>query len=612
MTEQTQTPALVPVVGGANYARAAHAGAWLVGSVTVFTGLCAWLMPAGWTLALIGDSLAAGLALTAAIFAFRNASRSQGQEREFWLLIMVGSILWFFSLLLWSIYEVGYRRPVPDDGIIDILLFVKLVPFTAAVALQPHKVHDRRFRGFGFLDVSILMLYAMYLFMFYAFSYRLLPGRLSVYNYRFNLVDLGGNLLFVVCTGAAYLSAKGTWRNLYRLYFLAASTYCIASNASNTAMDAGHYYSGGMYDVPLVAAMAGFVSLGIIGGGWLKDRRIAVAAAEVSGEAPDKRLFLPSYLAMMATISMPVIGYWLLTSGAHSKLFGFRLAITLVTILLMTLLISVKQDLLTGNLIGSLKRLTETYGRIDQFKSHLVQSEKLTALGALVAKVANEIRGAMAATRGEALKVTERGETATRVQAMAGKIGQYAQRTDALVENMLLFAQETPLELASVEIKPVVESALQLSRIGKHANVRVEVRQEEACPNVRGDSSQLLHVFLEIVANAGYVLEEAGGGSLEISIAASNGHVQVEFADSGPGIKEPQHLFEPFYTTKPVGKGTGLGLSTCYGIIQQHAGEISYRNRPEGGALFLISLPVFETRTVARGEVLAIPGEGTR
>ena len=65
----------------------------------------------------------------------------------------------------------------------------------------------------------------------------------------------------------------------------------------------------------------------------------------------------------------------------------------------------------------------------------------------------------------------------------------------------------------------------------------------------------------------------------------------MEFADSGPGVKEPERVFEPFYTTKTVGKGTGLGLSTCYGIIQQHNGEISCRNRPEGGALFSIQLP---------------------
>jgi signal transduction histidine kinase len=85
----------------------------------------------------------------------------------------------------------------------------------------------------------------------------------------------------------------------------------------------------------------------------------------------------------------------------------------------------------------------------------------------------------------------------------------------------------------------------------------------------------------------------------------------LDFADSGPGLKEPRRVFDPFYTTKPVGKGTGLGLSTCYGIIQQHDGEISCHNRPEGGAVFTILLPVapeptpqsvpLETTLVAEG-----------
>jgi two-component system NtrC family sensor kinase len=102
----------------------------------------------------------------------------------------------------------------------------------------------------------------------------------------------------------------------------------------------------------------------------------------------------------------------------------------------------------------------------------------------------------------------------------------------------------------------------------------------------------LLHVFLQIIANAIDALEESSGGSFEIFIRRSETQVCIEFADSGAGLKEPERVFEPFYTTKPVGKGTGLGLSTCYGIIQQHDGEISCRNRHEGGALFSIHLPV--------------------
>jgi C4-dicarboxylate-specific signal transduction histidine kinase len=68
--------------------------------------------------------------------------------------------------------------------------------------------------------------------------------------------------------------------------------------------------------------------------------------------------------------------------------------------------------------------------------------------------------------------------------------------------------------------------------------------------------------------------------------------VVVQFSDSGPGIKEPHRVFDPFYTTKPIGKGTGLGLSAVYGVVQDHRGQITCQNRPEGGAVFVLRLPV--------------------
>ena len=68
--------------------------------------------------------------------------------------------------------------------------------------------------------------------------------------------------------------------------------------------------------------------------------------------------------------------------------------------------------------------------------------------------------------------------------------------------------------------------------------------------------------------------------------------LRIEIADSGPGIKEPHRVFDPFYTTKPIGKGTGLGLSAVYGVVQDHHGQISCHNKPEGGAVFLLRLPV--------------------
>jgi two-component system NtrC family sensor kinase len=286
---------------------------------------------------------------------------------------------------------------------------------------------------------------------------------------------------------------------------------------------------------------------------------------------------------------------WLLTAyPRHDKLFSFRLDITLLTIFLLTLLLSIKQDFLSANLFGSLRHLSHTYSSIERFKDHLVQGDKLASLGELVASVAEQIRKAMTVIRQQAALITSRSHWESRSSSLAGKIGQYAERTDALVENMQRFAQETPLQLAPVEVKPLVESALHLSRIDKLQNVLVRLEAEPVCPPVLADSSQLLHVFLQIISNAMDALDEVGGGELVISIRPCEPQVCIQFSDTGPGLRHPEHAFEPFYTTKPVGKGTGLGLSTCYGIIRQHEGDITCGNRLEGGAYFTIFVPAVE------------------
>jgi len=274
------------------------------------------------------------------------------------------------------------------------------------------------------------------------------------------------------------------------------------------------------------------------------------------------------------------------------------------------LLLSIKQDFLGANLFGSLRHLSSTYSSIDRFKDHLVQGDKLASLGELVASVADQIRKAMIIIREQVAIIASRSHGESRSLALAGKIGQYAERTDGLVENMQRFAQETPLQLAPVEVKPLLESALHLSRIDKLKNVSVELEAEEICPPVLADSSQLLHVFLQIISNAMDALEEVGGGKLVISVRPCEPQVCIQFSDTGPGLMHPEHAFEPFFTTKPVGKGTGLGLSTCYGIIRQHEGDITCGNRLEGGAYFTIFVPAAAPPKTDSGLSPAIVSEG--
>jgi signal transduction histidine kinase len=560
--------------------------------------LAALFVPEGFALTAFGDSLQVLIVVATTVFAFRNFLRTHSRARIFWFLIFVGALQWTVSNAIWATYEVVLARPVPDLPLVDILLFLKIVPFTAAIAIAPDRESDDQLRVFGLLDVFVLMVYAFYLFVFGVFAYRLLPDAQASYNFYFNLADALGNQTFLMATGLAVLCARNHWRRLYRFYFLGAACYGLASNLSNVAIDLGHYYTGSLYDVPLIASLAGFLCFAL-SGNTAEQEQHPEPTASVTGASLRPATFLSEHLAMLVALSTPVIGIWLLFStSAPPQLRTFRLAITLLAILTLTLLLSVKQDILATGLFQSLQHFSENYWRIERFKNHLTQSEKLASLGELVAEVAKQIKTCMASILEAASRITSQPGADFRVQNMAGKICQYAQRTDGLVDNMLHFAQETPMRLAPLDIKPLLESALHLSRIAKLPAVRVELLQEDRCEQVHADSGQLLHVFLELISNAMDALEDAGGGTFKIRMRSSGPQLLIEFADSGPGLQEPQRVFEPFYTTKPVGKGTGLGLSTCYGIIQQHDGDISCRNRPEGGAVFTIRIP-FALQSVA-------------
>jgi two-component system NtrC family sensor kinase len=130
-------------------------------------------------------------------------------------------------------------------------------------------------------------------------------------------------------------------------------------------------------------------------------------------------------------------------------------------------------------------------------------------------------------------------------------------------------------------------------------NVRVVTDLEPDLPKTMVDFHQLQRVFLNIIINAHQAMASrggGGGGELILRTRQRNGRILVEIADSGPGIA-PENLgrvFDPFFTTKEVGQGTGLGLSICYGIVHEHGGRLSARNRPGGGAVFAIELPVIE------------------
>ncbi len=232
------------------------------------------------------------------------------------------------------------------------------------------------------------------------------------------------------------------------------------------------------------------------------------------------------------------------------------------------------------------------YEDLRRTQEQLLQSEKMSAVGQLIAGVAHELNNPLTAILGYAQLLESEG-LAERAADFVSKLFKQAQRTHRVVQNLLSFARQRKPHKEQVDICKVLEETLALRDYDLKVNdIKVEREIEAAIPAVTADPHQLEQVFLNIINNGVDAMLEVGrGGTLKVRVHSHEDGVVAEFQDSGPGIKEPNRIFDPFYTTKSVGKGTGLGLSICYGIVKEHGGDITARNREDGGAMIVVRLP---------------------
>jgi PAS domain S-box-containing protein len=235
---------------------------------------------------------------------------------------------------------------------------------------------------------------------------------------------------------------------------------------------------------------------------------------------------------------------------------------------------------------------SRAYDDLRHTQEQLLQSEKMSAVGQLISGVAHELNNPLTAILGYA-QLLETEQLSSKAADFVAKLFRQAQRTHRVVQNLLSFARQRKPQRYRVDVRKVLEETLLLREYDLKVNgIKLEREIEAQLPGVVADPHQLEQVFLNIINNAMDAMLEMGkGGLLRVCVYTSSGKVHVEFQDSGPGIKEPNRVFDPFYTTKSVGKGTGLGLSICYGIIKEHGGDISAHNRQGGGASIEIHLP---------------------
>ena len=297
--------------------------------------------------------------------------------------------------------------------------------------------------------------------------------------------------------------------------------------------------------------------------------------------------------AMAAVFSLPLFALYALRIEHDSQAVrDFRLTATLIAALPLSLLVFLRTHLADADRARLLAQSESSVINLQRLQTQMVQSEKLVSLGQLAAGAAHEINNPLTAILGYSDLLADDPGLPERTRATAAKIREQARRTKNLVQNLLSFARQVPAERTLLDINTVVSNAVQLRALDlQGGDTRIEQQLESVLPGVRGDSNQLMQVFFNIIHNAVYAMSTSGGGVLTVRTMRDRGNVIVLFSDTGPGIKEPHRVFDPFYTTKPVGKGTGLGLSICYGIVREHGGNIICYNGQTRGAVFRVELP---------------------
>lgn len=220
------------------------------------------------------------------------------------------------------------------------------------------------------------------------------------------------------------------------------------------------------------------------------------------------------------------------------------------------------------------------------------RNDRLSILGEITAGIAHELNTPLGNILGFAEFIEEKSEE-TQTKRDAQKIINSAIYSREVVKKLMFFSCDMPQNIKIIEVKPIITQALSLLKPNfRKAGISYKFNIENPGLKAQVDPIQLTQVFFNLVINAIYYSPE--NSQITIIIINDDNHYTIEIADEGKGISPEvkDKIFEPFYTTKPLGEGSGLGLSVVHGIIKSHKGEISIADNFPKGTIFKIKLPL--------------------
>lgn len=328
------------------------------------------LAPRSFALTAFSDILQNVVLLGATVAFFSNVRSGSAKARLFWALMGFGLAMWLSSQVMWTYMEVVLRQEAPNPFVGDVILFLHIVPMMAAVAIQPHVQNDDRTNRAGMLDFALLGTWWLFLYMFVVIPWQYVHPAEMVYGRSFDLLYVCEELVLAAGLLLVWRRSKGTWRDIYFHLFAATLLYCVASLMASEAIDLHLYYSGSLFDVTLVAAMAWFARIGVLAH--------TTNAQDESESTPAVGFGIwKARLAMLAVFVTPLMMAWAQFGGhVPQRVRSYRLFLTVAVMLVMGALVFVKQHMLDRELLHLLRLSRHNLDEMCRLKDELENKEQ--------------------------------------------------------------------------------------------------------------------------------------------------------------------------------------------------------------------------------------------
>lgn len=232
-----------------------------------------------------------------------------------------------------------------------------------------------------------------------------------------------------------------------------------------------------------------------------------------------------------------------------------------------------------------------------KLEMQLQHSERLAFVGELSAGIAHELNEPLGRILGFAQLVKKNGSLTEQQDTDIDRIIKASLYTREIIKKLMLFSRQMPRQINAVNLNTIVQSILYFIDIRfQSRGIKIVERLDQHLPVIEADSVQISQVLVNLITNAIHAM--AGGGKITIATKRKQNQVSLVVSDTGSGMSNEvkEKIFEPFYTTKPVGQGTGLGLSVVQGIVEEHKGKILVSSNPGKGSRFEIVLPLRQIR----------------